>query len=87
MAENCEKWHLDFRLALLIVCGLSLLTSCSNDDTDDEQPPQKVTRWECILFGSYPANEVVSGSFSAVDDYALLEGDVITDATLYHQLE
>ena len=54
-----------------------------------KDPSQKthVTRWECILFGSYPANEVVSGSFSAVDDYALLDGDVITDATLYNKLE
>ena len=74
-------------LTFLIICGLSLLTSCSKDDTDDEQPPQKVTRWECILFGSYPANEVVNGSFNAVDDYALVDGDVITDASLYHQLE
>ena len=74
-------------LTSLIICGLLLLTSCSKDETDDEQPPQEVTRWECILFGSYPANEVVSGSFSAVDDYALVDGDVITDATLYHQLE
>ena len=45
------------------------------------------TRWDCILFGSYPANEVVSGSFSAVDDYALSSDDVIADATLYSQLE
>ena len=54
-----------------------------------KNPSQKthVTSWECILFGSYPANEVVSGSFNAVDDYALVEGDVITDALLYHQLE
>ena len=54
-----------------------------------KNPNQKthVTRWECILFGSYPANEVVSGSFSAVYDYALADGDVITDATLYSQLE
>ena len=73
--------------AILIICGLPLLTSCSKDDTDDEQPPQKVTRWECILFGSYPANEVVSGSFNSVDSYALVEGDVITDASLYSQLE
>ena len=87
MAENCEKWHINSYLALLIICGLPLLTSCSKDDTDDEKQPQKVTRWECILFGSYPANEVVSGSFSAVDDYALVNGDVITDATLYSQLE
>jgi hypothetical protein len=35
-----------------------------------------VSRWECFLFGSYPANEVVSGSFNAVDDYALVDGDV-----------
>ena len=54
-----------------------------------KDPSQKthVTRWECILFGSYPTNEVVSGSFNAVDDYALVEGDVITDAALYSQLE
>ena len=57
-------------LAILMVCGLPLLTSCNTDDADDEQPSQKVTRWECILFGSYPANEVVSGTFNAVDDYA-----------------
>ena len=54
-----------------------------------KNPSQKthVTRWECILFGSYPTNEVVSGSFNAVDDYALADGDVIADATLYRQLE
>ena len=56
-----------------------LLTACSKDDAEDDQPPQNVTRWECILFGSYPANEVVSGSFNAVDDYTLVEGDVIVD--------
>ncbi len=93
MAENCEnckfwRWNFYFRIALLIICGLSLLTSCSKDDTDDVPPrPQNATRWECILFGSYPANEVVSGSFNAVDDYSLVDGDVITDASLYHQLE
>ena len=45
------------------------------------------TRWDCVLFGSYPTNEVVNGSFDAVDDYALAEGDVIVDATLFSQLE
>ena len=75
-------------LAFLIICGLSLLTSCSKDDTEDvPSQPQMVTRWECILFGSYPTNEVVSGSFNAVDDYALADGDVIADAILYSQLE
>ena len=84
-----DKRYISVRtLAFSLICCLPLLTSCSKeDDADDEQPPQKVTRWECILFGSYPANEVVSGSFNAVDDYALVEGDVITDASLYSQLE
>ena len=74
------------KLAVLPLFAV-LLTACSKDDTDDDQPPQEVTRWECILFGSYPANEVVSDNFDAVDDYALVEGDVIVDATLYSQLE
>ena len=65
-----------------------LLISCSKDDTEDMPPqPQKVTRWECVLFGSYPANEVVRGSFDAVDNYALVGGDVVVDATLYSKLE
>ena len=66
-----------------------LLHSCDRDDTEDVVPPQpqKVTRRECIWYGSYPANEVVCDSFHAVDEYALAEGDVIADATLYSQLE
>ncbi len=74
-----------FRFTVLLLFFLSL-TACNEDDYEEENP-QKVTRWECILFGSYPANEVVSGNFSAVEDYALEEGDVIVDATLYTQLE
>ena len=42
--------------------------------------------WSCIKFGAYPANEVVSSSFDAVDRYAVREGDVIRDATLYEKL-
>ena len=42
--------------------------------------------WSCIEFGAYPANEVVSGSFDAVDSYAVREGDLIRDATLYEKL-
>ena len=54
-----------------------------------KDPNQKThfTRWDCILFGSYPNNEVVNSAFDAVDDYALAEGDVIVDAALYSQLE
>ena len=74
------------KLAVLPLFAI-LLTACSKDDAEDDLPTQEVTRWECILFGSYPANEVVSGVFDAVDDYALVDGDVIVDATLYSQLE
>ena len=42
--------------------------------------------WSCIEFGAYPANEVVNGTFQAVDAYAVREGDVIRDATLYAKL-
>ena len=72
---------------LMITMLLALLmSSCSKDDTENVQP-QEATRWECILFGSYPTNEVVSGSFNAVDNYALMDGDLVIDATLYSQLE
>lgn len=40
-----------------------------------------------LFFGSYPTNEVVDGTFMAVDGYALDEGDVIVDAALYAKLE
>ena len=45
-----------------------------------------VTRWSCICFGQYPTNEIVSRTFNAVDDYAVNDGDVIIDASLYNQL-
>ena len=45
------------------------------------------TRWSCLYFGSYPANEVVGEAFIAVDSYALAEGDVILDPALFEQLE
>ena len=44
------------------------------------------TRWSCLTFGTYPCAEVVSGTFDAVDDYALNEGEVIQDAALYEKL-
>ena len=65
------------KFTLLLFVSL-LLISCTKDEPEDEQP-QDVTRWECILFGSYPANEVVGDKFDAVDGYALVDGDVIKD--------
>lgn len=53
----------------------------------DETQNSHQTRWSCLYFGAYPTNEVVSGTFSAVDDYALADGDVVVDASLYRLLE
>lgn len=53
---------------------------------DEHEFPHE-TRWSCLYFGAYPTNEIVNDAFSAVDDYALAEGDVIVDALLYARLE
>lgn len=53
-----------------------------NETSEDHE-----TVWSCLYFGSYPANEVVSTTFDAVSPDVLSEGDVITDAALYGQLE
>ena len=53
----------------------------------DEKQQSHQTIWSCIYFGTYPTNEVVSGVFTAVDDYALADGDVIVDASLYQRLQ
>ena len=45
-----------------------------------------VTKWSCICFGQYPTNEIVNEPFSAVDDYAISEEEVIMDAALYDRL-
>lgn len=45
------------------------------------------TRWSCLYFGAYPANEIVGDTFNAVDDYALADGDVILDPSLFARLE
>ena len=45
-----------------------------------------MTHWSCITFGSYPQTEIVASSFTAVDDYAVQEGDVLEDPGLYEKL-
>ena len=53
---------------------------------NDEHEEEHQTHWSCLFYGSYPANEVVSGSFDAVDAYAVQEGDLIIDPVLYSKL-
>ena len=45
-----------------------------------------VVTWSTVTFGAYPSAEVVSGSFDAVDAYAISEGDIIHDAVLHEKL-
>ncbi len=42
--------------------------------------------WDSIYFGSYPSAEITGHEFSAVDDYAVDEGDIIIDVELYERL-
>ena len=46
----------------------------------------QVTKWCCITFGEYPQTEIVPSDFSAVDEYAVQEGDVLVDPKLYLRL-
>ena len=55
-------------------------------EKDDALPTGQVTEWACITFGSYPQTEIVPTAFSAVDDYALREGDHLEDPVLYEKL-
>lgn len=83
---------------LLSVCICASFCSCAaqNDKqtsvaapvitTDKNLPGESKTTWDCVYFGSYPISEVVEGEFSAVDDYALREEDVIKDPNLYSRL-
>ncbi len=46
----------------------------------------QVTQWSCITFGAYPQTEIVPVPSSAVDDYAVQDGDFLVDPALYEQL-
>ena len=53
---------------------------------DDSLSTGLVTEWDCVTFGTYPQTEIVPAAFTAVDDYALAEGDVLEDPALYETL-
>ena len=55
-------------------------------EKDDSLSTGQVTTWACITFGSYPQTEIVASAFTAVDDYAVQEGDVLEDPVLYEKL-
>ncbi|MBQ1356242.1 MAG: hypothetical protein IIY72_07155 [Solobacterium sp.] len=46
------------------------------------------TTWQCVTFGSYPAQEIISGpEYTAVDGYAVDDSDYLADPELYAALE
>ena len=55
-------------------------------EKDDSLSTGQVTLWSCVTFGSYPQTEIVPAAFTAVDGYAVQEGDVLEDPDLYEQL-
>ena len=55
-------------------------------EKDDSLSTGQMALWSCITFGSYPQTEIVSAAFSAVDDYAVQEGDCLEDPVLYEKL-
>ena len=55
-------------------------------ETDDSLSTGQVTEWSCITFGSYPQTEILAAPSSAVDDYAVQEGDFVEDPDLYEKL-
>ena len=54
---------------------------------DETSPSGFSVTWDCIYFGSYPTCEVTDSAFTAVEPYAVRDGDVITDPVLYEKLE
>ena len=55
-------------------------------ETDVSLSTGQVTEWSCITFGSYPQTEILAAPSSAVDDYAVQEGDFVEDPDLYEKL-
>ena len=55
-------------------------------ETDDSLSTGQVTEWSCITFGSYPQTEIVGEPSTAVDGYAVQEGDFLEDPNLYKKL-
>ena len=93
------KLQTAYAIVLLLSVGFASCDPMDVDIPEDDGfkgllPPRQTAigekdnevTWSCIEFGAYPANEVVDGSFDAVDAYAVREGDVIRDAALYRKL-
>nr|AHF24738.1 hypothetical protein [uncultured bacterium Contig12] len=55
-------------------------------EKDDSPSTGQVAYWSCVNFGSYPQTEIVSAVFTAVDDYAVQEGDYLADSDLFSAL-
>lgn len=80
----------------LLSLGALLLPSCAPKTgaafhtpiktQSDVAPTKQETKWSRVNFGSYPCKEIVDSKWDGIDDYALLEGDILKDDTLYQTL-
>ena len=55
-------------------------------EEDESLSTGQRTRWSCLTFGAYPQTEIVEKDFSAVDEYAVQQGDILKDEALYQAL-
>ncbi len=55
-------------------------------EPDEEASSKQKTTWDCVWFGSYPSCEITAQPFTAVDDYAVEEGDFLVDPELVEKL-
>lgn len=82
---------------LIVLSALSLCISCTSNSEKRIHAPIKSpseiastgteTKWSRVEFGSYPAREIVTSSWNAIDGYALQEGDVLISDKLHKTLE
>ena len=56
--------------------------------SDSSMESGQKMEWDCVYFGKYPQAEIIpSGTYVAVDETYLLDGDVIIDDALYEKLK
>ena len=82
----------------LLLCMVAGMSSCRDENVPDREllrpsvtadeslPGKSRTVWDCVYFGTYPTAEVTDGKFTAVEGYAVKNGDIIEDKSLYEKL-
>ncbi|SCW48106.1 hypothetical protein SAMN02910456_01315 [Ruminococcaceae bacterium YRB3002] len=95
---NLRSRYISGFVCLTVLFSFFALTACRREERFSfihlpeveecsDTPTGKKTTWSCVYFGFYPSAEVVDSSWDAIDSYALQDGDIIRDDSLYSRLE